>query len=655
MIVTMDNLGGVLSDLSLCSDFGLDTETYGLEWNDKMFSLIIATDKDAYYFNFKNYDDGSPLISKHIALEYLSKIFAKPDATWFIHNAKFDMRRLDIEGRELGGTIWDTASIERFVRNNYLKYSLDECLKRRGRKKDDKVEEYIKSHAECRSSIKVPGKKQKEKYKHYDKVPFGIIYEYGLVDANSVLFLGKNQRDYFARVENASLRSIVENETHLTRAVFNMEKRGVCIDVAYCRRAITYEEGRIEDAYRAISQLSTTPYKPGPKWLAAVLDQLGVPYELSEKGNPVFGEKALRKLSSPLVEQILSIREHEKNINFYSTFIHLVDANGFVHADYKIGGTDTGRFSCSRPNMQQLPKKEKKTRDNTFTVREAVVPRKNCILVMMDYDAMEYRLVADYAGQLDMIASILEGLDPHSHVAKEMGIADRDPAKTLNFMKVYGGGLAKLAMALFKPISNETTLKLITKRYIYESKKMSTAEILKVEKVPHDILVHDIKLLREAEILEKKYEKALPKLKPMVKLIKDTCKRRGFIFNRYGRRSYLDNESFVYAMLNYLIQGTGADVVKHAMVKIDAFLADKKSKMIAQVHDEILYEIDLEELHLIPELRKIMEEEYKPLNGMTLSVGVEWSEKSWAVRHRKKGIPLIENVREALNGKADVS
>lgn len=649
MLVTQQNLAQVLTDLRSHDYLALDTETYGLGWNDKLFSLIISGPKHAYYFNFKDYIPAVNKLSYEVLQQVQKELFILPNITWYMHNAKYDMRRLAIEGLELEGKIWDTGSMERFVRNNYHKYGLAECLERRGKSKDEKVEEYIAAHPECSTSIKIPGKKKGETLKHYDKVPFALMYEYALTDARETFFLGEDQRAYFDK--NPALLPIVDNEKSLVRAVFNMEARGIQIDLDYCRRALSHETAEIERCFREIESLAGIPYRGGPNWLSKVLNDAGTGFEISDKGNPLFNAKALKQIASPITKLILDIREHEKRItSFYSTYLHLADEAGVVHPDYKIGGTDTGRFSCSKPNMQQLPKKEKAGQDNTFTVREACVPRKGFIYVMMDYDAMEYRLVADYAGQYDMIDAILnKGLDPHSFVAEQMGLAERDPAKTLNFMKVYGGGLAKMAMALFKPISNEVSLKLICKKYIYESKRLTTAELLKLSRMDQEVVRHDVKILRQTEEMESLYNTALPKLKPLTEKIVATAKQRGYTFNRYGRRSYLDNPSFAYAMLNYLIQGTGADVVKHAMVKLDTFLADKKSCMVAQVHDEILYEISLDELGIIPQLREIMETEYKPINGMTLSVGLEWSAKSWALRHRKKGMPTIEEITEELN------
>ena len=85
-------------------------------------------------------------------------------------------------------------------------------------------------------------------------------------------------------------------------------------------------------------------------------------------------------------------------------------------------------------------------------------------------------------------------------------------------------------------------------------------------------------------------------------------------------------------MPNYLIQGTGADVVRHTIPKLDYQLECMKSKMLLQIHDEFIFKIHKSETHVVPELKRIMEAEYKPMNGMNLTCGVEWSPKTWDTR-----------------------
>ena len=97
----------------------------------------------------------------------------------------------------------------------------------------------------------------------------------------------------------------------------------------------------------------------------------------------------------------------------------------------------------------------------------------------------------------------------------------------------------------------------------------------------------------------------------------------------------MDKPEFAYKLVNYLIQGTGAEVVRHAMVKCDYTLEGMKSGLLVQCHDELIFEIHKDETFIIPELRRIMQDEYKPLNGMNLTCGCECSTESWCEETKK--------------------
>lgn len=169
------------------SYFGIDTETYGL--NEPLFSIIISDEKGSYYFNFDDTPDyAGALIPDEYQLdkgrfvEAFTKIQGRTHIWWAIHNAKFDMHKLfNFTGRSIEGCIWCTKTGERVHRNNYVDYSLAACAKRRGWYKIDKVEECIKAN-KLYTWVQIPGKKKRDKWKHYDKVPFDIITEYGLHD-----------------------------------------------------------------------------------------------------------------------------------------------------------------------------------------------------------------------------------------------------------------------------------------------------------------------------------------------------------------------------------------------------------------------------------------------------------------------------------------
>jgi DNA polymerase-1 len=262
-------------------------------------------------------------------------------------------------------------------------------------------------------------------------------------------------------------------------------------------------------------------------------------------------------------------------------------------------GTDTGRFSYSDPNLQNVPKEE----SGTWRVRRAFRPTApEWCLVMIDYAQMEYRLMLDYAGQMDVIRKILEeGLDVHQATSTSMDV-DRTSAKTLNFMLLYGGGTAKLAAALG----------------------------ISIEK---------------AGQLKHRYFKRLEKIRAFSRNIINKAEGRHFVFNWAGRVCHFPEvqtkkgpDRLAFRAPNHVIQGGCADVVKRAMVRCHEFLRAYSSRMLLQVHDEIVFEVHRSELDIVPELRKIMETAY-PHRHLPLTCDVEHSWTSWG--DKVKGYPEI--------------
>jgi len=585
----------------------LDTEAMGLDWNDRMFSIQITDRIKTAYLNFHdkyNAPYAYPVLPRSDLKLLQQELLSDPKRYWFIHNAKYDMRRLEMEGLEIMGDIHDTMLMERYVRNNYLKYSLDACLQRRGKSKNDTVEKWIEKN-KAFTLVPVVGRKKPDKRKHYDRVPLDIIVPYGCDDVVDCFDIGMDQLEHFRK--NPDLSGIVANELRLVKTVYRMESRGIRVNKDYCARMFDREMMLVKECEERINELTGKKFKTGPNFLEEVLREQGVELQYNEEtGNPILNKNTLPNMDNAVASTILELREHEKRaVASYASYSRYTGDDGILHPNFNIGGTNTGRFSGSNPNLQQVPKEEELESMEENPVRGAFIPRDGYILVSIDYDQMEYRLMADYAGELEMIAAINGGEDPHTYVAKLLDIA-RKKAKTVNFGLLYGMGLNSLAGALKVGVN-------------------------------------------EARNLKYSYFRRLPRVENLFGASKTIALSRGYIYNKYGRRIFLDDPKFAYKLVNYLIQGTGADVVRHAMPKIDAMFQENKalSGMLAQIHDELLFEIHESELHLIAKCREIMENEYEPFNGMRLTAGVSWSKKSWAVRDQIDGIPTLEEIRRS--------
>jgi DNA polymerase-1 len=386
-------------------------------------------------------------------------------------------------------------------------------------------------------------------------------------------------------VNLSGLRSVYNNEMDLIHVCLDMERIGIKIDASYIVKAMEYEQKELSRATAAFEQATGRPFVDSNKLFKEIFTKNGERYGTTEKGNPSFTSNVLEELDSPTAKQILEIRNHDKRIGtFYSSFLYYADDDDIIRANCRQAGTTTGRFSYSEPNLQQLPS-EDDGEDRPFVVRRSFIPRMGKTFASIDFQAMEYRVFLDMAGEKELIDKVNQGHDLHQATADMMGVS-RVEAKTLGFMLLYGGGVKKLALSLG---------------------------------------IDDI----HARELKDLYFGKLPGVKRLIRDIVQTSESRGYIRNPFGRRSWLGNFEYSYKMPNALVQGTCADVIKHAMVNIH-----KENipycNMLLTIHDELLFEIDSDKLDCINIIKRHMENIYKPWNGLPMKAEAAVSDKSLA-------------------------
>lgn len=604
MIVTRQNHDKIVSDLRLDDILGFDTETYGLGFDDKLFSIIIYSDsqKKSFYFNYHPYEDlDLSYILPRGFIHDLRPIFEDSTKTIFAHNAKFDMQRLALEDIFIRGRVHDTMAIERIVKNNLMRYGLDACAQRRGHKKDSGLDQFFNKR-EHYEMVRLPWKKTKTKNKKFWTIPFPVIVKYGLKDGELPVVIGTDQIKKLK--EQDTIRPIIplfENEVALTKICFDMEHRGIKLDLSYTIDALAFETNAIEKSKKEFEQLTGKPFVDSPKALHEVFKAMGEPPPgRTEKGNPSFTKDLLSKLDTPLGNKIKEIRHHEKLSGYYGAFLHFADNNDIIHPTMRQSGTETGRFSYSDPNLQNVPKEDEG--EFPYWVRKCFILRPDHCFVAIDYDQQEFRMLLDYAGEHELIAKVLDGADVHQATADMVGI-DRKKAKTLNFALLYGMGNEKLASAL--KCSQE-----------------------------------------EAKTFRAQYFNKLPKVKAFINQVISIGERRRYIYNWAGRRCHISHKDYAYILPNHLIQGGGADVIKFAMTKLFAFLREKRTNILLQVHDELLFEVHNSELDIVMDIRNIMESVYKPYNDMKLTCSVEHSWKSWGACDKIKGFPNLQQSSE---------
>lgn len=554
----------------------IDTETTGLEETDRPFCATISG-KD-----FNIYTEDRDMVSK--LLDTSDLVFAQ--------NAKFDARMLSHWGVNMfTKPVYDTNIMARILRNDYLKYSLADQAKRIGLAKSTEVDAEVKKHKLYETRRNFFG----EEYKtpRYDRVDREILKRYALLDSELTYKLGMN---YLERMDTRD-KQVMLMESNLTPVCYGMERRGLQLNVDYTLKAYHYEKQLLESKLDIINSMLGCEFTDSAK---AIQKHLSYQLPLTDANNPSLTDDVIDYIlsaggttprDSTILGLVREIRWFKKRINtYYESYLNRKDASGIIHPTMWQAGTRTGRFSYSDPNLQNMPKEEDSK--EPFVVRGCFKPRDGYSFISLDYSQMEYRMLADYANEEDVIRRVMEGADFHQVTADMFGVS-RKQAKTINFACLYGAGVDKLSTML------------------------GTTK-------------------HEASRLRDRYFMALPNVERLIDDVISTGRSRGFVQNWYGRKMYAQKE-FCYALPNHLIQGGGADVVKLAMIEVEKELRGSDIHMVLQVHDQLVFEyptgMDNTKLKRVKE---IMENTYVPRNGMKLTVDISESTTSLAERSMVK-------------------
>lgn len=616
MIVTLNNFSEVLNVIKLEDMPGVDTETTGLKvyQNDKLFSIIVSTASEEYYFNFNDVPDHLGGVCPHILprdfIGSLVSILVQRKKL-FMANAKFDMAMLQ---KEVPFTIaWpeihDVLVVDRLINSDQMKINLASVAKKYGLEKLDVVEEYIKEHHLWAWEV-VPHRKKRDKLKFFYLVPFQLMADYACRDANITRQIGFNQLPLMDQIFgiNRGVKSPYQIEMETTDALFRMEQTGVNLDEIYISDQGTRHSIRVEQLGRKFHDETRNVFIDSAKTLAPLFITAGFTPPRTDKDNDSITDDWLETLDHPLSKLVQEIRGNSKAAGFYKAYQWYKGSDGLLHANVNQAGTRTGRFSMSNPNLQQMPDDE---------VRRSFVAPKSWDLVSLDFDQQEYRMMLDYAKQFDLIEQVKGGLDVHTATANLTGVS-RTEAKTLNFMLLYGGGVVKLALALFKVTTTEPILWAMWKRH--NGWKLEAEDKKWLEFCTPALESVNLPELYKAQDLRKLYFSKLPEVEKLINDCKSAAKDRGFIYTWTGRRIYF-KKRFSYKAPNGLIQGGASDVCKVSIIGIDKLLRKYESKLLASIHDELILKIHPYETSLIREISSIMEKAY-PSEYLPLTVGV---------------------------------
>jgi DNA polymerase-1 len=544
----------------------IDTETTGIDANNvQLVGLSFSnTTHTGYYLPVANDGDGTDG-AKHI-LEKLKPLFEDETITWIGQNLKYDFLVLKWYGVILKGKTFDTM-LAHYV------------IEPEGRRSMDILSEQFLGYAPV-SIENLIGKKGKNQGTMRD-VPLDQITEYAAEDADITYQLKECFEPLLTKREVKRVFEEVENP--LMQVLVDMEFEGVKVDEQFLNEYSKVLEADIKiSEERVFEQAGVRFNLASPKQLGEVLfDILKIDPKAkkTKTGQYATGEDVLAKLAAKhkIVDDILNFRELSK---LKSTYVDALPAivnskTGRIHTSYAQAVAVTGRLSSTNPNLQNIPIRSERGRE----VRKAFIPRDPArVLVSADYSQIELRVVAAISGDPNMCDAFKQGKDIHTATAaKVYGIAEADvtkeqryKAKSVNFGIIYGQGAFGLA------------------------------ENLGISRT-------------EAKEIIDNYKKEFPNIQLYMDQQINKAKEQGFVETLMGRKRWLrDINSSNFTVrgfaernaINSPIQGSAADMIKLAMIKIHREMKKQhwESKMILQVHDELVFDAVESELPALKEL-----------------------------------------------------
>jgi DNA polymerase I-like protein with 3'-5' exonuclease and polymerase domains len=559
------------------------------------------------------------------------------------HNAMYDVCWIRaVTGMKMKGKIVDTMIAASVIDENRFKYSLDALSK-------DYLNEEKYKYDLQQKTLEWSGGTVKDPMTNMHKLPASIVKEYAKQDVNLTYKLWKLFDKKIDEVlytkddgEQKTCRQIFELETKLFLCLVDMKFKGVRIDVAKAIAFGRHLKKRRDQIIKAIENITTVKVDI---WAAAsikkLLDHLHIKdYKMTPKSKmPQLPKDYLRTHNNKCLRMIAKAREYDKAVNTFIEGLLEYVHEGRIHADINqirsdTGGTVTGRFSMSNPNLQQIPAKGY----IGTKMRELFIPEEGCKWGSFDYSQQEPRIVVHYAIKLGLPGT--EGLkdefdrddaDFHQIVA-DMANISRKQAKTINLGLFYGMGRIKLqrelgldqrqARDLFNeyhsrvPFVKQLSQELID--FAKENRLLFTLydrfcrfdkwETTNKEWNPETNRFNEVPLYTKEQAMEAFKAEMLDKYKE---------NKIEANYMDYFDRYY--TPAFTYKALNRLIQGSAADMTKKAMVD----LHEKGIIPHIQIHDELCFSITDHE----PELIKNVMEQTIPLevkNKVDFESGPNW-------------------------------
>lgn len=555
----MDTLVKKLEKYSVMS---FDTETTGIDPHtaELVGMSFSVANGEAFYVPVSS--------DRNKALNVVQKfrdVLENPDITKVGQNIKYDMTIMKWYGVDVKGPLTDTM-IQHYLCEPDLRHKLDYL-----------TESYLDYRMIPIENLIGKGARQLS----MRDVALDKVSEYAAEDADLTLQLVPILHQMMKENELEELYRKIEEP--LIRVLCDMEYEGVHLDVPFLKEYSRELQGLIQEQEQAIYRLAGTHFNiSSPKQVGEILfDRLKVKYRWKKTSSGQYSTdvEKLTELSHehPVISAILDYRKLTKLLSTYVDALpNMVnEKTGRIHSHFNQARAATGRLSSENPNLQNIPIRDEAGRE----IRKAFIPRnKDFVIVAADYSQIELRLIAEISQDTSMLEAFEAGNDFHrATAAKVYGVPydevtsdQRRNAKTVNFSITYGAGATNLSRQL--GISRN-----------------------------------------EANDLISQYFREFSGLKNYMEKIVQSARERGYVKTLLGRRRNLRDINSRNSLtasnaermaINTPIQGTAADMIKLAMIQIHHDIRDKalQSRMILQVHDELVFDVHRSELEVMKDI-----------------------------------------------------
>ena len=550
--ITKENdLNKLIIDLNKKSIISVDTETSSLDPQvAELIGISLSYAKNISFYipvGHKNIKG----LNKDFVVKKLKPILEDPSIKKVGQNIKYDFIILKKYGVELN-SVEDTM---------LLSYTLDAGNNRHNM--DTLSELHLNHKTISYKDLVGSGKKQLK----FSEVDIDKATEYAAEDADVTLRLYEILSE---RVSDEKLSQIYEAfEKPMIKILSKLETYGIKVDDNYLKELSKKFEKRLEKIEKEIFKISGKEFNIGsPKQLGEIIyNELKIAkLKKTKKGSLATSAKILEDLAltgQKFPNLILEWRQVSKLKSTYTDALqdHINKDTKRVHTSFLLAATNTGRLASSDPNLQNIPIKTSDGKE----IRKAFIAEKNNVLISADYNQIEMRILADMADVKELKKAFKQNQDIHKLTASQVfGVPinkisedQRRKAKAINFGIIYG--ITQYGLAKQISVSNE-----------------------------------------EAQEFINSYFKKFPEIKDYMNSTIKSCRKLGYVSNIFGRRIHLrgiNDKNFSVrsfqerAAINAPIQGSAADIIRLAMIKIDNILEEKKiAKMLLQIHDELIFE-----------------------------------------------------------------